>query len=85
MDAGEERRQQPVARHGEEDARLAELKTRSTAVCATTDPNATTPTIQFGMVAYFMASVSGSACSLESFFTRSPYGIMPVKTAAMMA
>ena len=44
-------------------------KTSSTAVCATTEPKATTPTIQFGIVTYFMASVSGSACSLESVFT----------------
>ena len=60
-------------------------KTRSTAVCAMTEPKATTPTIQPGIMTYFMAIVSGSACSLLSVFTRSRYGTIPVKTAAMSA
>ncbi len=59
--------------------------TRSTAVCATTDPNATIPTNsepQRRMSAYCSAIVSGSACSVASFFTSAWYGMIPVKTAA---
>jgi len=39
-------------------------KTSSTAVWATTEPKATTPTIQRDIPTYFMARVRGSACSL---------------------
>ena len=60
-------------------------KTSSTAVCATTEPKATTPTIHTGMLTNFIASVSGSACSLESVFVSAGKGIIPVKTAAMRA
>ena len=60
-------------------------KTSSTAVCATTEPKATMPTIQPACPTYFMASVSGSACSLARVFTSALYGIMPVNTAAIAA
>jgi hypothetical protein len=46
-------------------------KTSSTAVCATTEPKATTPTIHRCMPTCFMARVSGSACSLARVALRS--------------
>ena len=56
--------------------------TSSTAVWATTEPKATTPTIQGAMPTCFMASVSGSACSLARVAFKAGYEIMPVNTAA---
>ena len=58
--------------------------TSSTAVWAMTDPSATTPTIHPGIDAYFIARVSGSACSVDNVCTSAWYGIIPVNTAATM-
>jgi hypothetical protein len=61
VDAREDRREEPVARHREQDARLPELEDQEHGRLRDDRAEGHDPIIQFGMTTYFIAAVSASA------------------------